>query len=116
MTTLFNHLSSSSSAINARRTQFTVSSSEVALSTIEVCDVIAERCSAAHVRSKTKITCPVCNKLVVALIGAAGALDVFAPIQPLLGTAAIALLVWSLRRQARVASGVCSVPALETTR
>lgn len=62
------------------------------------------------------VGCPVCNKLVVALIGTAGAMDVFAPIQPVLGTAAIALLVWSLRRQARFATGTCSVPASETTR
>ena len=62
------------------------------------------------------VGCPVCNKLVVALIGTAGALNVFAPIQPVLGTAAIALLVWSLRRRARLAAGVCAVPALDTTR
>ncbi len=57
------------------------------------------------------VGCPVCNKVVVALIGTAGALEVFAPLQPVLGTAAIGLLVWSLRRRARLAAGGCAVPA-----
>ena len=57
------------------------------------------------------VGCPVCNKVVVALIGTAGALEVFAPLQPLLGTAAVGLLVWSLRRRACLAAGVCAIPA-----
>ncbi len=61
------------------------------------------------------VGCPVCNKLVVALIGTGGALDVFAPIQPLLGTAAIALLVWSLHRRARLAADFCAVSAVDAT-
>ena len=44
------------------------------------------------------VGCPVCNKLVVALIGVAGALDVFAPFQTILGFAAMALMLWTLRR------------------
>ena len=42
------------------------------------------------------VGCPVCNKLVVALIGASGALGVFAPLQPVLAVASIALLAWAL--------------------
>ena len=42
------------------------------------------------------VGCPVCNKLVVALIGASGALNYFAPIQPLIGLAAVALSSWAL--------------------
>ena len=61
------------------------------------------------------VGCPVCNKLVVALIGTAGALDVFAPIQPVLGTAAIALLVWSLHRRARLAADFCAVSVVDAT-
>ena len=48
------------------------------------------------------IGCPVCNKLVVALLGISGALNYFAPIQPVLGLGALALAVWALRQ--RVAS------------
>ena len=59
------------------------------------------------------VGCPVCNKLVVGLIGTAGALDVFAPLQPVLGAAAIGLLVWSLRRRTRMASGTCVVPRID---
>lgn len=62
------------------------------------------------------VGCPVCNKLVVALIGTAGALDFFAPFQPVLGSAAVALLVWSLRRQTRQAAGACPVPAVDAAR
>lgn len=42
------------------------------------------------------IGCPVCNKIVIALIGVSGALDYWAPFQPLLGLAGIGLLVIGL--------------------
>ncbi len=38
------------------------------------------------------IGCPICNKLVVALLGVSGALNYFAPVQPFLGFASVALL------------------------
>ena len=38
------------------------------------------------------VGCPICNKLVVAALGASGALAYFGPIQPLLGVASIMLL------------------------
>lgn len=57
------------------------------------------------------IGCPVCNKLVLLALGTGGALTVFAPIQPLIGLASLALLAgtlaWRLRRRA---SG-CALPA-----
>jgi hypothetical protein len=57
------------------------------------------------------VGCPVCNKLVVALIGVSGALQVWAPLQPLLGLASIALLCVALRR--RLAGDlVCAVPTV----
>ncbi len=60
------------------------------------------------------VGCPVCNKLVVALIGVAGAVDVFAPLQPVLGAAAIGLMAWSLRRSTRMLTGAtCAVPPTE---
>ena len=42
------------------------------------------------------VGCPICNKLVVTLIGTSGALSYFAPIQPLLGLAAVVLARWAL--------------------
>lgn len=56
------------------------------------------------------VGCPTCNKLVVVAIGSTGALDWFAPAQPLLAVASIGLLAWALR--ARLAGATaCPVPA-----
>jgi hypothetical protein len=56
------------------------------------------------------IGCPVCNKIALVLLGASGAMTIFAPIQPYLGAASLALLgatlVWRLRLRAR--SGACA--------
>jgi hypothetical protein len=38
------------------------------------------------------VGCPICNKLVVALIGVSGALNYWAPIQPALGALSVVLL------------------------
>ena len=43
------------------------------------------------------VGCPVCNQLVVLLIGSGGALSWWAPVQPLVGVAAIGLVLWALR-------------------
>ena len=57
------------------------------------------------------VGCPVCNKLVVALLGTGGALTIFAPLQPLLGAGAAGLLLVGLRRQLRELGGqACPVP------
>lgn len=45
------------------------------------------------------VGCPVCNKLVLLALGASGAVQWFAPVQPLLGLAALVLLGWALRRR-----------------
>jgi hypothetical protein len=50
------------------------------------------------------VGCPTCNKLVVLAIGTTGALDWFAPAQPLLAVASLLLLGWALR--ARLAGEV----------
>jgi hypothetical protein len=51
------------------------------------------------------IGCPVCNKVALVLLGASGALSIWAPIQPLVGVASVALLAaslsWRLRMRAR---------------
>ena len=54
------------------------------------------RVGLASVGAFLAIGCPICNKVVVALLGVSGALSVFAPIQPIIGAASIALLAGSL--------------------
>ncbi len=44
------------------------------------------------------VGCPVCNKVVVALLGFSGALAWWAPIQPIVGLVAIGLLLYTLRK------------------
>jgi hypothetical protein len=57
------------------------------------------------------VGCPICNKLVVALLGISGALAYFAPLQVYLGTASVALLLWSLHLRLRAMSqGCCTLP------
>jgi len=55
------------------------------------------------------VGCPVCNKLVVVLLGVSGALALFAPIQPFLALGGLALLALALRRVVRAAP--CPAPA-----
>ena len=47
------------------------------------------------------VGCPVCNQAVVALVGTSGALSWWAPVQPVVGLVAVALLVWTLRQRLR---------------
>lgn len=54
------------------------------------------------------VGCPVCNKLVLVLLGASGAMQWFAPVQPVLAVAAIGLLAWALRSRLR-GEAVCRV-------
>lgn len=55
------------------------------------------------------IGCPICNKLAVLALGVSGALTYFAPIQPLIGLASVALLVYALRLRLQALSGACPV-------
>ncbi len=56
------------------------------------------------------VGCPVCNKIVLLALGASGALQWFAPIQPVLAVVAVALLAYSLK--VRLAGErACPVPA-----
>ena len=49
------------------------------------------------------VGCPICNKLVVAAIGVSGALNWFAPIQPVLAMGSVGLLAYALRARRRTA-------------
>ncbi len=63
------------------------------------------RMTAGGIAAFLAIGCPICNKVVVAALGVSGALNVFAPLQPLIGAASVALLagtlLWRLRMRSR---------------
>jgi hypothetical protein len=65
--------------------------------------------SVAGIGAFLAIGCPVCNKVALVLLGASGAMSVYAPIQPFIGAASLLLLAatvaWRLRLRAR--GGVC---------
>jgi hypothetical protein len=55
------------------------------------------------------VGCPVCNKIALVALGYAGALQWFAPVQPVLAVVGVALLTYALRR--RLAGEVaCPLP------
>ncbi|WP_245178539.1 hypothetical protein [Streptomyces montanisoli] len=67
-----------------------------------------KRALGAGLLSAFAVGCPICNKLVVLAIGVSGALSYFAPVQPVLAVASVALLVHTLARRLRAAK-VCHV-------
>jgi cytochrome bd-type quinol oxidase subunit 2 len=56
------------------------------------------------------VGCPVCNKLVVGLLGTSGALSFFAPLQPLIGAGAVVIALLALRARLRTLGGACPAP------
>ncbi len=56
------------------------------------------------------VGCPTCNKLAVIALGSTGALDWFAPAQPMLAILSMALLAWALRARLR-SSTACRIAA-----
>jgi hypothetical protein len=58
--------------------------------------------------SALAIGCPVCNKAIVMLLGVSGALNLWAPVQPVIGLASVAMLAWALR--SRLAAEACPLP------
>jgi hypothetical protein len=53
------------------------------------------------------VGCPTCNRLVVVAVGSSGALDWFAPAQPLLAILSLGLLGWALRTRLRNSGDSC---------
>lgn len=62
---------------------------------------VSGRLGTGGVLSLFAVGCPICNKLVVALIGVSGALNLWAPIQPVLGIGSLGLLLYALRLRLR---------------
>ena len=62
------------------------------------------------------VGCPVCNQVVVALLGTSGALSWWAPVQPLVGLVAIAIVLLALRRRLQTYHLLaCPLPAVPST-
>ena len=59
------------------------------------------------------VGCPVCNKLVLLALGASGAVTWFAPVQPYLALASLALMTWALQTRLR-GSLSCEVTGRQT--
>ncbi|MBI2765922.1 MAG: hypothetical protein HYX53_08440 [Chloroflexi bacterium] len=57
------------------------------------------------------IGCPICNKVVVAVIGSSGALTYFGPLQIFIGIGSLGLLALALILRARAMGGVCPILA-----
>lgn len=70
----------------------------------------SRRTLGATLLSTFAVGCPVCNKLVVGLIGVSGALSYWAPLQPALGVLSVGLLATGLVVRLRGAA-TCRVPA-----
>ena len=60
------------------------------------------------------VGCPICNKLVVLLLGVSGALTVFGPAQLYLGALSVVLLAWTFRLRVRAVVQACSGPGLHS--
>jgi hypothetical protein len=67
------------------------------------------RASAGALLGFLAVGCPVCNKLVVLVLGYTGAMTSFAPMQPLLAVLAVGGLAAALRSRLRNAAA-CAVP------
>lgn len=53
------------------------------------------------------VGCPICNKLVLLLLGTSGALTFFAPAQLYIGIASLVLLGWALHRRLQTINRSC---------
>lgn len=57
------------------------------------------------------VGCPVCNQVVVGLVGTSGALSWWAPVQPVVGLVAVGLLLYTLRMRLRTYElAACPLP------
>ena len=73
------------------------------------------RAIAGTLLSFFSVGCPVCNKVVVLLLGLGGAMTFFNPLRPFLGLAAIVLMSVTLYMRVRVLRHGCPVRLKETT-
>lgn len=72
------------------------------------------RASTASLLGALSVGCPICNKLVVALLGLSGALAIWAPLQPLLGLGSVALVLLAVISKWRLSTLTCPTPTTTT--
>lgn len=60
--------------------------------------------------STLAVGCPICNKLVVLAVGTSGALNIWAPVQPVLGAVALAVLAYAVIRRLQAETGCPVTP------
>ena len=65
------------------------------------------RFASGGILSFLAVGCPICNKLIVSLLGVSGALTYFAPAQLYIGIASLALLGWALHLRVQSIYGSC---------
>ncbi len=66
------------------------------------CPLPERRIAAGSLATFFAVGCPTCNKLVLLLLGSSGAVQWFAPLQPFLGVAGLALLASALLYRLRL--------------
>ena len=71
------------------------------------------RSALAGIGAYLAIGCPICNQIIVAVLGVSGALIVVAPVQPFLGTASVFLLAATLAWRLRLHGARCPARAVE---
>lgn len=59
------------------------------------CSLLERKTLAGGLLSFLAVGCPICNKVVVAILGVSGAVSYFAPIQPILGGISVVLLAYA---------------------
>lgn len=69
------------------------------------------RATGASLIGALAVGCPVCNKLVVGLLGLSGALAIWSPLQPLLGAGSVVLILLAVLAKWRAGHRACPVPA-----
>lgn len=69
------------------------------------------RATGASLLGTLAVGCPVCNKLVVGLLGLSGALAIWSPLQPVLGAGSVVLILFAVLAKWRAAPRACPVPA-----
>jgi hypothetical protein len=62
------------------------------------------------------VGCPVCNKLALIALGYTGAMQWFAPVQPLLAVGGVVLLGWALRARLRGQLACAVAPSADSAR
>ena len=72
-------------------------------STVRMCSVEGSATAGGGL-AYLAVGCPICNKVVVAMLGTSGALSFFAPLQPVLAALSLIILGSALRKQLTLAN------------